>query len=113
MNKAITSNAMLKELSERIKEYRINMSVTQKELAEKSGVSPRSITRFEQGEDIQLNNFLKILKALSLESNVEMLVPDQRSRPSYYLEQGQGKKRARASRKKTTSKETFKWGDEE
>ena len=36
----------------RFKAYRISYPLTQKELSDKSGVSLRSITRFESGEDI-------------------------------------------------------------
>ena len=43
----------------RFKAYRISYPLTQKELSDKSGVSLRSITRFESGEDISLVNFMK------------------------------------------------------
>ena len=98
------------EISKRIKEYRINISMTQKELADKSGVSIRSISRFENGEDISLSSFLKILKALNLDDRLDMVVPDQSKRPSYYLESE--KKRKRASGKKKNNEKTFVWGDE-
>lgn len=42
------------------------MGLTQKELGEKSGVSQRSISRLEQGESLQLDNFIKIMIALNL-----------------------------------------------
>jgi transcriptional regulator with XRE-family HTH domain len=41
----------------RFKAYRISYPLTQKELSDKSGVSLRSITRFESGEDISLANY--------------------------------------------------------
>ena len=97
------------ELRERVKLYRIYYPMTQKELAEKSGVSERSISRFENGEDISLSNFGKLLRSLELEKNLLLLVPDQKERPSFYLEQPQT--RARSSKKKV--KQNFKWGDEE
>ncbi len=96
------------ELIERIKLYRVYYPMTQKELAEKSGVSERSISRFENGEDISLSNFGKLLRALDLDGNLLLLVPDQRERPSYYLEQPH--QRSRSRKKKETR--TFKWGDE-
>ena len=98
------------EMSKRIKEYRISISMTQKELADKSGVSIRSISRFENGEDISLSLFIKILKALDLDDRLDMVVPDQSKRPSYYLESE--KKRKRASRKKKDTGKVFVWGDE-
>lgn len=100
----------LSELSERLKNYRINYPMTQKELADRSGISVRSVSRFENGEDISLSAFLRILKALELDNRVDMLVPDLSKRPSAYLETE--KKRQRASGKKKSEKNSFVWGDE-
>ena len=75
----------ISKMSKRIKEYLIYVSITQKELADKSGVSIRSISRFENGEDISLSAFFKILKALELNDRLDFLVPDQSKRPSSFL----------------------------
>ena len=77
------------EISERLKQYRINYPMTQKELADKTGISVRSISRFENGEDISLSAFLKILRALELDNHLDVLVPDYKKRPSAYLEEYQ------------------------
>lgn len=98
------------EMGERIKEYRINAAITQKELADKSGVSIRSISRFENGEDISLSYFIKILIALGIDDRFDMVVPDQSKRPSAYLEKE--KKRKRATAKKEIPQRKFVWGDE-
>ena len=50
--------------------------MTQRELADKTGISVRSISRFENGEDISLSAFLKILRALELDNRIDVLVPD-------------------------------------
>lgn len=100
----------LSELGERLKNYRIDYPMTQKELADRSGISVRSISRFENGEDISLSAFLRILNALELDNRVDMLVPNLSKRPSAYLETE--KKRQRASGKKKSEKNNFVWGDE-
>ena len=64
------------EISDRLKQYRINYPMTQRELADKTGISVRSISRFENGEDISLSEFLKILRALELDNRIDVLVPD-------------------------------------
>ena len=52
----------------------------------------------------------KILLALELGDNIELLVPDQTKRPSFYLEKTADKpKRVR----KKIEKSEFKWGDEQ
>lgn len=100
----------IKELGEKIRIYRIMDGLSQQDLEDKSGVSKRSISRLEQGESIQLDNLFKILLALGLGDNIELLVPDQTRRPSYYLEQVANEPK-RVKKKKT--KKEFKWGDEE
>ncbi len=100
----------IKELGQKIKTYRIMSEMSQQDLEDKSGVSKRSISRLEQGESVQLDNLFKIIIALGLGDNIELLVPDQTKRPSYYLEKTESKpKRVR----KKTQKNEFKWGDEE
>lgn len=100
----------IKELGQKIKIYRIMNEMSQQDLEDKSGVSKRSISRLEQGESVQVDNLFKILLALGLGNNIELLVPDQTKRPSYYLEKAESKpKRVR----KKTGKSVFKWGDEE
>lgn len=99
----------ISELGQKIKMYRIMNEMSQQDLEDKSGVSKRSISRLEQGESVQLDNLFKIIIALGLADNIEVLVPDQRKRPSYYLEKADNK--AKRVRKKV-EKSNFKWGDE-
>ena len=97
------------ELGKKIKTYRIMKELSQEDLSDKTGISKRSISRLEQGESIQMDNLFKILIALDLGDNIDLLVPDQNRRPSYHLEYSDsGPQRVRKKRVKTT----FKWGDE-
>lgn len=100
----------IKELGQKIKTYRVMKEMSQQDLADQTGVSKRSISRLEQGESVQVDNLFKVLLALDLGDNIELLVPDQTKRPSFYLENSDNKpKRVR----KKTVKNDFKWGDEE
>ena len=104
------SQEYIKELGQKLKTYRIMNEMSQQDLEDKSGVSKRSISRLEQGEAVQVDNLFKILLALGLGDNIELLIPDQTKRPSYYLEKPEDKpKRVR----KKTGKNDFKWGNEE
>lgn len=106
----INPQSHIKELGERIRLYRINMGITQQKLEEMSGVSQRSISRLEQGASLQMDSFIKILTALQLDGNLELLVPDQRKRPSYYLKEDcRPRQRATSNKDK---KRSFVWGDE-
>ena len=100
----------IKELGQKIKTYRIMNEMSQQDLEDKTGVSKRSISRLEQGESVQVDNLFKILLALGLGDNIELLVPDQTKRPTHYLKQAENQ--PKRVRRKTQKKE-FKWGDEE
>jgi transcriptional regulator with XRE-family HTH domain len=113
MNRYINEEFALSDIARRIKRYRIAYPMTQKELAEKSGVSLRSIQYFENGREISLKYFIKILIALDLGENLNVLIPDMDDRPSAYMAQAQGKVRQRASSSSNKNDQgTFKWGDE-
>lgn len=114
MSKYLSSQAALADLGLRLKAYRIQSSLTQDDLANKSGVSRRSIQYMENGEDVKFTTIIKVLMVLGLDSNLDLLVPDPTKRPSYYLKMNSGiKRRLRASKKDVPdSSKGFKWGDE-
>ena len=60
---------LAKEISKKAKQKRIQLNVTQKELAERSGVSFGSVKRFEQKGEISLKHLLQI--AIVLRSAIE------------------------------------------
>lgn len=59
-----TQQSVLAALTERVKERRKELKLTQKTLALRSGVSYASVRRFEQTGDISLASLLKIAGAL-------------------------------------------------
>lgn len=113
MNRYLSSQIALKELGNRLKSYRLQSNLTQDDLANKSGVSRRSIQYLEDGQEVKLSTLIKILISLELDHNLELLIPDNSRRPLTMIENKSNKKRARA--KLPTSKlenKIFKWGDE-
>lgn len=68
-----TQQQVLCNLVDRVKSRRKESRLTQKQLAERSGVSYASIRRFEQTGDISLSSLLKIGKALNCLSDFNML----------------------------------------
>ncbi len=106
-------NSIISELAKRAKEYRLACPLTQMELADKAGVSLRSVQKFEKGLDVQLVVFIKIIMALDLADNFNALIPDMSDRPSTVLARQSGTERKRVRKKKVQpSNRTFKWGDE-
>jgi len=51
---------IMRELAERVKTRRIQLTISQRELAERSGVSFGSVKRFEQTGEISLKHLLHI-----------------------------------------------------
>ena len=68
-----TPNEIAKSLTEKIKEHRKKLKISQEVLAQKSGVSLGSIKRFETKYEISLQSFIKIAIALDLDSDIENL----------------------------------------
>lgn len=104
----------LDRLSERLVQHRLNLNLTQEEVARAAGISRRTLARLENGEPTQLENFLRTLIALGLEDTLERLVPDVPQSPIQQLERsGRKRKRATGKRKpRSEQSEPWSWEDE-
>ena len=110
IDRTLSTDGIMAEISKRFKQYRIAYPITQADLADKSMVSISTIKRFENGEDISLSKLLKLMEALDIHENFEILIPDQTIRPSFYIQSSKPRQRAR---KKAVKRTQWKWGDEE
>lgn len=110
INNTLKPKAIVTELARRIKEYRISAEITQKELADIAMVSNRTLTRFENGEDISLEKAIRILSALGLTDNIGLLVPDPDDSPIFHSPQRTGRKRAR--KKEVKKNDGWVWGED-
>ena len=106
------NKTILRELGQRVKDIRINKSLTQGELALKAGVSPRTVERLENGENINMDGFLNILRVLNSIQNIDVLIAEQVLSPEMIF--NKKNKRQRASvKQKRENKNSWKWGDEQ
>ena len=73
-----TNSDMLALLAARVKVYRLAARLSQKELAELSGVSQTTISHFEQGvsRNLTLANFISLLRALGQEQRLADILPE-------------------------------------
>lgn len=79
MNNDYTTNQdILSLLCQRLKEYRLAARLSQKEMAEKSGVGLTTISHLEQGvaRNITLNNFISLLRVVGMERRLEDVLPE-------------------------------------
>ena len=109
-----SDSAVLKEIGNRIAQYRLNQNKTQAALAQEAGVSNRTMTRVENGHSIQASSLIRILRALKLVENLDGLIPEPVASPVQQLKM-QGKQRKRASSKleRPYKEGTWSWGDDE
>lgn len=110
----LTDESVLKELGGRLADVRLARNLTQAALAEQAGVSKRTVERLESGAAAtQLSGFVRVCRTLGLLEGFESLVPEATASPMEQLRK-QGRKRQRASGRKTVPAKPGKWtwGDE-
>jgi transcriptional regulator with XRE-family HTH domain len=97
-----TDRAIILELGERVKQYRINAKYTQAQLAEKAGVDRRTLQKLEYGENPNMLTFIQILRALGeLDQLAPLLEQVEQISPLKLLEEEKSKyKRKRVRPKK-------------
>ena len=73
-----TNQDIISLLCQRSKEYRLAAPISQKEMADKSGVSLTTISHLEQGvnRNITLNNFISLLRVVGMEQRLSELLPE-------------------------------------
>ena len=74
----VTNQDIIALLCRRLKEYRLAARISQKEMAEKSGVSLTTISHLEQGasQNITLNNFISLLRVVGMQQRLCELLPE-------------------------------------
>jgi len=69
---------IIRQLGKRYSDYRKRMGYTQKQVAEKSGLSVFTISSFENGSStgVTLASFIKLLRAIDSLDEIEKLLPE-------------------------------------
>lgn len=92
----MTPAAIAEELGARLKQARLNVDLTQAEVASRAGLSRRTVLNAEKG-DVQLHNLVAILAALGLVNQLNVFLPAPDISP-LQLAKLRGRRRQRASR---------------
>lgn len=91
---------LAKTLAENSKNKRISLNYTQKELAERSGISLSTLKRFEQKGEISLSSLLKIAIILdATESILNIFTETKPESIDEYLKENKKKQRVRKKKK--------------
>ncbi|MGL4369161.1 MAG: helix-turn-helix domain-containing protein [Spirochaetota bacterium] len=110
----MSDDLILLEIGSRIAQSRLNKNMTQKELAERAGISIRTLARMEAGEvSTQMESFIRVCRALGAVDRLNILFPESLPGPIEQLKlQGKKRKRASAHQKNITPAVKWEWGDD-
>lgn len=116
---ALSDEAIMAELGERLAQLRVNRGMTQAELAVAAGVAKRTVERVESGESIQLLTLVRLCRVLGLMDGLDQLVPEQGPSPMALLKdkaRAKSPQRVRSRKSAPVSKHgepsTWTWGDD-
>ncbi len=102
--------AVLIELGQRIRQHRIQLGITQAELAEKCGISSSTETRIESGDDSKISNDIKILSGLDMLENMDIMIPE--VQPDFKSIFEKKKIKQRVKPRKKNSEAGWTWGED-
>ncbi len=103
--------SILTEIGNRVAATRLELYLTQSELAAKAGVSKRTVERIEAGEvSTQIITLIRVLRALMLIDRLDLLVPAATISPIELLRM-EGRRRKRASHTKPEPHKKWTWGE--
>ena len=71
-----TDDAILAEMGDRLRRERLDRNLTQAELAERSGVSVKTIRKVEDGHNSSATTLIRLLRALGLIGRIDVLLPE-------------------------------------
>ena len=97
---------LVRLLGTRFKDYRMRSHMTQRDVAEQSGLTVNTIHKFENGlvPNMSLSTFLLLLKAIGCINDIDELMPELPESPYLVKDDGRKAQRIRHSTKKSNTK---------
>ena len=97
---------LVRLLGTRFKDYRMRSHMTQRDVAEQSGLTVNTIHKFENGlvPNMSLSTFLLLLKAIGCINDIDELMPELPESPYLVKDDGRQAQRIRHSTKKSNTK---------
>lgn len=117
----LSDRSILQEIGRRIAQVRVNLNITQDNIAETAGIGKRTVERIENGDSVQFVSIIRVLRALRQTEMLNLILPETIISPLAMVKQRK-KERQRASHKRyikpsngnqyAANEPTWKWGDE-
>ena len=109
----MSDTAIVAEIGQRIRRYRLNGNLTQADLAERAGISLRTLQNAEGGQVTTIETLIAILRELGLLAQLEFFLPEPPLSPVQLARlQGQVRQRASGRREKEEPPPSnWRWGE--
>lgn len=104
----LSDKSILEELTRRIRQRRLNLNLTQEQVASQSGLHQQTIKNFESGKNVSLLTLIQILRVFGNLESLNQFLPDPGISPIQLLKL-KGKERERASRANLDTENQSKW----
>ena len=99
ISKLLSDDAILAEIGKRVGRHRLDLQLTQADVAEQAGVAKRTVERIEAGASAQMSSIIRVLRVLDLLPGLDRMIPEAGPRPMDLLKR-KGKVRQRASKRR-------------
>ena len=108
-----STEEILSEVGRRIKAARINANMTQRQMAENTGLSLKTVSNLENGKDVSFSTVIDVLRVTGNLQTLDVILPENVVRPSQIVQMGKPRERVRSRRRGVAETESgWKWGDE-
>ncbi len=101
---------IIREVAKAYERLRLEKELSEAEVSQRGGVSIDAIHRFKSGKNINLRNFIGIMRGVGSLEMLQRVFPMQESYSPIPQKGNKPKKRIRKKTKQTT--EVFRWGEE-
>ena len=112
----LSDEPVLSELGSRLAQTRLERNISQSRLASEAGVAKTTVERLERGGGVQLESFIRILRALGLLDRLDVVLSEPLPSPIERLKlQGRQRQRARDAQQEPPASEEaepWRWGDD-
>lgn len=112
--KLASPEQVISNMGTTLAQIRLSRNISQEELASMAGISPRTLSRLESGENSSLDTLVRLMQALQLHNHLASLLPDPGIQPvQQFAQKGATQKRVRKSTVKKSSDKAWTWDEGE